>query len=234
MGVKLKRIIINWERSGQGDGGLDDEGSEEQEDSMIGEDTPGFGALANRKRGALDQRSQFVDYQQSYLLYLWFMLDKHGLLESSIQRLDDSVAACNGATGVPQVIDVASLTSSKSKRKCSKSESPSTASQNDLQALSESIASLVDVARMDAQEKAKHHDIERMRVDRSFAYQREEKIRDGIDNLRIEKRKLAVTMVEYLSKKNKLAADILQQQIDEINMETKEKEKQLEDPLANR
>jgi hypothetical protein len=47
-------------------------------------------------------------------------------------------------------------------------------------------------------------------------------MRDSIDNLNIEKRKLAVTMVDYAIKKNKTAVDMLvQQQIDEINQEIK-------------
>ena len=156
MGVKLKRIIANWERSGQGDGGIlhDDEGSEAAEDeaSPEGNDRglPAFGSLNNRRRGALDHRCHFVDYNQSYLLYLWHMLDKHSLLQSSIQRLDDSVAASNAASGVPQVIDVDASSMAKSMLKGSPGEGVST----NFKTLFQSIASLADAAKLDAQAKS--------------------------------------------------------------------------------
>jgi hypothetical protein len=78
--VELTRIIGNWEKSGQGDGGtLQDDTESEQEDGDHEQTTFEFGALSGRRQGALDQRRMFFKQGQSYLLYLWHMLDKHGL-----------------------------------------------------------------------------------------------------------------------------------------------------------
>ena len=87
MMVDLKCIINNWKLSGQGDGGLVDnnEGDEGQ-------------------RGGMDERKNFVKYQQSYLLYLWHILEKYNLLVSAVQKLSDVVSAGNGADGVPSII----------------------------------------------------------------------------------------------------------------------------------
>jgi serine/threonine protein phosphatase PrpC len=196
----------------------------------------------------LDHRCHFVDYHQSYHLYLWHMLDNHSLLGSAIQRLGDSVAASNAASGVPQVIDVDASSFSKSLLKGSPPGGGSA-----IKNLSQSIASLADAAKLDAQAKSidRQHErqlqreraeaerqlqreraeAERQLADRSFHHQREERMRDSIDNLKIEKRKLAVTMVDYATKKNKTAVDMLQQQIDEINQEMEKKEKLLQELL---
>ena len=72
--VSLKRIVDKWERSGQGEGGIDVE--------MDGDETTGFefGSLKNRSRGALESRSSFINDSPPYLLYLWEILDKYQLL----------------------------------------------------------------------------------------------------------------------------------------------------------
>lgn len=218
------------------------------------------------------------------------MLHKHSLLQSSIQRLDDSVAASNAASGVPQVIDVDASSIAKSMLKGSP---PGEGVSTNFKTLFQSIASLADAAKLDAQAKSIDRQQEReqaealhqqqteaqrqlqreraegerqlqreraeaelkllreraeaerqleqqrataeqLKADRSFSYQREEKIRDSIDNLKMEKRKLAVTIVDYASKKNKTAVDMLQQQIDDINKEMENKEKRLKELLANK
>jgi hypothetical protein len=123
MMVDLKRIIANWwERSGQGDGGLaEPEGGSEDgssSSSRSGEcsatSTSGgavrrFGTLIKRKRDAMmDQVHSFAPSSQSYLLYLWRMLDKHGLLGSSLQRLDDEISKSVPSVLVGGVATVAS------------------------------------------------------------------------------------------------------------------------------
>ncbi len=65
---------------------------------------PAFGQLSNRPRTALDSRSAFFRDKESYLLYFWEVLDKNNLMVSSMQRLDNRVAATNGADGIPSVI----------------------------------------------------------------------------------------------------------------------------------
>lgn len=81
--VLLKRMKLNFEQSGQGDVRL---GLEDDEDCMY--------ALGSC-------HMDFVQRVQSYILYLWHMLDKHDLLNYSMQELDSAIAATNGAEGVP-------------------------------------------------------------------------------------------------------------------------------------
>ena len=63
MMVSLKRIVDKWERSGQGEGGIDVE--------MDGDEATEFefGSLKNRSRGALESRSSFINDSPPYLLY---------------------------------------------------------------------------------------------------------------------------------------------------------------------
>lgn len=105
--VQMNRRIALWEQSGQGDGGGNND-DEEEDDEEGKEDRPSFGSFRNRPAGALDQRHAFFDYEQQYLLYLWFMLEKHDLLGCSLQRLDEGVAAGDGGRSVP-IIDVGSV-----------------------------------------------------------------------------------------------------------------------------
>jgi hypothetical protein len=124
LGHELKRKIEKWEMSGQGDGGRMTFDFEDEDALGCGEDDitsmeelsseaglsaeprpkPAFGELSNRPRAALDSRSAFFRDKESYLLYLWEVLDNNNLMVSSMQRLDNRVAAMNGADGIPSVI----------------------------------------------------------------------------------------------------------------------------------
>ena len=53
----------------------------------------------------MDKRANFVTYHQSYLLYLWHILEKYDLMSSSMQCLDKSIASSNGADGIPSIIN---------------------------------------------------------------------------------------------------------------------------------
>lgn len=253
MMVDLKRVIANWEKSGQGDGGVD------VDEDDIGDGR--FGSLQNRTRCALDCRHSFVKYQQSYLLYLWHMLDKHNLLISSLQRLDAKVASSNGATGVPSIVmEDAEESSAGSKL---------TTAEN-FNRLSESIKSLsssaMAMARMEAEEKEK--DRKEKEKDRVFALQEKEKdraaqirvaeieadnkirlatieakekqdartrqrvdaLRVGIAELTTQKRQLTIEMLS--NKKSKDVADYLSSEIEEIEKEKVKKQAELNDLMA--
>ncbi|KAL3788385.1 hypothetical protein HJC23_009191 [Cyclotella cryptica] len=141
--LQLNRMISKWERSGQGDGGYnfdgdDDNGCDDAYDS------------SSYRRSALDLRKNFVIGTNTYLLYLWEMLETHDLLGTSIQRLNPSVSSDNGNTDVPGVIigvkhkigdDEVSITSSRKSAK-----------KSDMETLSDSITrhgeSLVMAARI--------------------------------------------------------------------------------------
>ena len=108
----LLRIIQNWERSGQGEGGRhagtdDDEEQDGREESDNPEefiifDTSSvrFGSLSRTSRSecALQNRAAFLCGKPSYLLYFWEVADRHQLLQSALQRLDDDVGASDASS----------------------------------------------------------------------------------------------------------------------------------------
>ena len=100
MNVNLVRIVQNWERSGQGDGGIDVENGDEDGD---------FGQLSNRSHGALCTRSSFLGTNQPYLLYLWEMLNKYQTLCTAFTELDKKMSSKNGGDGVPSVVNSNSI-----------------------------------------------------------------------------------------------------------------------------
>ncbi len=92
----LNRIIKNWKRSGQGDGGFQDD---------TDNDNTYYGALAACTQEALDNHANFIkDGKESYFLYFWELIDGSGLLALAMQKLNDDVSAANGAAGVPTVV----------------------------------------------------------------------------------------------------------------------------------
>lgn len=124
----LLRIISNWEMSGQGDGGRENEDAavdDEDGHSLslmsssssieIDEMPPAAigGNLRNRPPRALDNRAAFLNGRPSYLLYFWEVADMHQLLASSLQRLSNHAGATS-ASSTPVVSSSrrSSLTSS--------------------------------------------------------------------------------------------------------------------------
>lgn len=103
MRSNLLRIIQNWERSGQGEGGRHEDGGEangQEEEDFIIYDTSSdrFGSLSGRPACALQNRAAFLCGKPSYLLYFWELADQHQLLQSTLQRLDDDVAASDASS----------------------------------------------------------------------------------------------------------------------------------------
>jgi hypothetical protein len=96
MVLALKRIIEICKRSGQGDGGFQDN---------TDNDNTYYGALAGCTQEALDNCANFIkDCKESHLLYFWELIDGHGLLALAMQKLNDGVSAANVAAGVPTVV----------------------------------------------------------------------------------------------------------------------------------
>ena len=123
----LLRIISNWEMSGQGDGGRENEDAPvDDEDGRslsvtsptsidIDEMPPAAigGNLCNRPPRALDNRAAFLNGRPPYLLYFWEVADTHQLLASSLQRLSNHAGAASALS--PPVVSSSrrsSLTSS--------------------------------------------------------------------------------------------------------------------------
>ncbi len=95
MTVSLQRIIRNWQHSRQGDGGIDIDDDVDEE----------FGSLNNWPHGALNTRLAFLGNNQSYLLYLWEMLNKYQLLSTAFSELNNKMSAKNGGKGISSVIN---------------------------------------------------------------------------------------------------------------------------------
>jgi len=96
--VEMNQMISDLEQSGQGYGGV------EPATPVRTEQDTNFGSFENRSTAALDLRSSFLRDRPIYIGYMWHLLNKHHLLYSSLQQLADTVAARNGARGVPSVI----------------------------------------------------------------------------------------------------------------------------------
>jgi hypothetical protein len=189
----LKRQIEKWERSGQGDGGyyIDD-------DAAFGDDkdetrpAPKFGELSNRSQGALDSRAAFFRYKESYLLYLWEVLECNGLLVSSMQRLNGLAAAANGADGIPSVVgavkpgDDSSVTTADHGDKHSNTQKIKDLSKT----INDHGKKMVSVAKMKCNQREKERN-EREK-DRSYAMQAE--IRASLRSLGAEKRQMTIQM----------------------------------------
>ena len=109
MNLALKQGITNWERSGQGGGGYIDINNENDaadvNDDVYNDDNNDaddesikVGALAGCSQGALDLCCNFFDDRNTYLLYLWDILDEHNLVQSTMQQLLEGVGSGNGST----------------------------------------------------------------------------------------------------------------------------------------
>ena len=66
-----------------------------------------MGGLQGRPARALDSRAAFLYGKPSYLMYFWEIADRHQLLQSSLQRLHESVGASDASTA-PSVVNVKS------------------------------------------------------------------------------------------------------------------------------
>ena len=73
------------ENSNDGD---DDDDDEDNIDNIGGDEGEkhSFGSLKGRRRSALDLRRNFFDDKNTYLLYLWDVLDEHDRLKCKAIR----------------------------------------------------------------------------------------------------------------------------------------------------
>ena len=141
----LLRVIQNWERSGQGEGGRHAGGDDDEEHggeyagdldsiSILDSESARFGSLASRSECALQNRAAFLLGKPSYLLYFWEIAEYHQLLQSALQRLDDDVGASD-ASSAPST-----TTRTRRRRRQSEEQDPQQAAPSqDIFVLSESI-----------------------------------------------------------------------------------------------
>jgi hypothetical protein len=125
----LLRIIARWEQSGQGEGGMD---AEEDDDirsllgaasSSLGDDDQEaapqrecIGSLVRRPARALQSRASFLNGRPPYLLYFWEVADAHQLLQSSLQRLSNSISASD-ASCAPSTSADSTIGSSRARKR---------------------------------------------------------------------------------------------------------------------
>jgi hypothetical protein len=216
----LNRQIEKWERSGQGDGGYIDDADAFGDDEDETRPAPKFGELSNRSQGALDSRAAFFRDKESYLLYLWEVLECNGLLVSSMQRLNGLAAAANGADGIPSVLgavnpgDVSSVTTADRSDKHSNTQKMKDLSKT----INDHGKKMVSVAKMKCNQREK--DRNEREKNRSYAMQAE--IRASLRSLGAEKRQMTIQMQAEKVKKNKSMETVYADAIAEIE----EKEKQ--------
>ena len=240
MMISLKRSKEKWERSGQGDGGKkDEEGSDDNGNNEPDEEV------------ALDDRHSFFQYNQSYLLYLWHMLDKHGLYVSAAQELDDEVAADNGGGGVPSVVTRRTTSTARAddtggddggtKGDDGAASWDSTLRSNfvDLTGLQDSISNLaakaITAVSMQAEQQEKNRIQELEENERNRVHKSVHILRENIQKLKSEKRRLAHELVAEVSsptKKNKAMIELLQEQIEEVERDRSQQEQEMNTLLA--
>jgi hypothetical protein len=241
MNLALKRAITNWERSGQGDGGvveLDDDDNEGDESSGgdVGDRTKNFGSLNGRGQQALDLRRNFFSDKNTYLLYLWDVLDEHGLVQSSMQQLLDGIGASDGFDGVPSVITGRrksdgdeSLASSK-KQNTNSLEAAIKSVGESLSEYSKSVSSAQRSSRADHANDLKHKERELFLTEKRA-------INERIYSLRDKKRELEIMMLQPQFITNEVATARFEHTIkgidDEINMKLEELNAMLETPKKN-
>lgn len=205
--LEMNRCIANWQKSGQGECGIDDADNEHDHE---------FGRLDNHSQHALASRQSFFKDRQLYLLYLWEMLNRHDLLGSALQKLSSDVSATNGSSGVLSVVVRRRDNDSISDR-----TSPTLSGGSVIASLGKSIEkhgkSLLDVAKMDAKEKGK----ERMHQERA-------QLLSDIRKLNGEKRSLLIKHAEETEKGRKAVADTIMDQITDIAKEIEYITEQLE------
>ena len=141
----LISIIGDWERSGQGEGGRhagsdDEEGDPDGDDYVILDtNSARFGSLSRRTRSecALQSRAAFLRGRPSYLLYFWELADRHQLLQSALQRLDDDVGASDASSAPSATSSSRQATDNPRRRQRQNEDQP--ALQGDISELSQSI-----------------------------------------------------------------------------------------------
>jgi hypothetical protein len=215
--LEMNRCIADWQKSGQGEGGIDD-----------GENMSDFGSLANRSQHALASRQNFFKSRQLYLLYLWEMLHRHDLLGSALQRLNNSVSSANGSSGVPSV--VRRNNNNDDDESLSNKTSPASAGGNSaIASLGKSIEkhgqTLVDIAKIDAKEKEK----DRLDKEKERNHTKQSQLHETLRKLKGEKRSLLIQYAEEVEKGKKAVADAIMAQVDDIVEDIDDTNKKLQD-----
>ena len=186
--------------------------------------------MRGRPQCALDLRRNFFDKRNTYLLYLWDILDEHDLVQSSMQQLLTGIGSGNGSSGVPSVIgdkgrnnNNDSLASSK-KIKRQKDDDAAAFAR-----LSSSIEthsrSLVSAAQISAKEQEKNRAEARTEQERSHKLSQASELKARINSLNDKKRDMTIKMTEDNVSVRQMNA--FEQVIEGIDAEIAEKKAEL-------
>ena len=143
----LLRIIMRWEQSGQGEGGMDTEDEHQRGPAVVDNDSRSLlllqatthieddqdsaqhqdciGSLGGRQARALQSRASFLNGRPPYLLYFWEVADTHQLLQSSLQRLSTSIGASDASCAPSTNSDSMTGSSCARKRRQDAADEPS-------------------------------------------------------------------------------------------------------------
>ena len=195
-----KRQMQNWERSGQGEGGYDENGKEDEFFQSVSHE---LGSLDNRPHRALQTHANFFKYSNMYLLYFWDMIEKYQLRKSCLQMLDDKVAAKDGGGSVPSVFyhdfDDESFKSLSSKKSKSDTNEMSTIAD----ALTKFTQRSIKIQNFEKDQKEKDRAHATNECLRNELHASKERISTEIDNLECDKRKYEWNLMVYNSKRQK-------------------------------
>ena len=272
--TQLKRTIPKWEKSGQGDRGHEgDDNDEIQPNTEEGENhsssssssssssgiistsqreqpnKPKWGEFKNRSRFSILKLRDFFKGTNSYVLYCWYVIQKHDLITCSMNMLSEGVCSRDGARGIPSVItrrseveddDISDDTDGRSASDTSKSMSNSSRStkrkgrSNDDEEgdrLGTSIrdhgSKLVEYAKINAGESKRNRDHAELQAKR----QRIDDINAAIDKLKAEKRGFLIQLVSIPKGTNSPLEEAYQSSINEIDEQIKVKEASKEDTI---
>ena len=197
----LLRIITRWEQSGQEEGGMDAEEEYNKEGSSLyssvtsiagvdNDSSENIGCLSGRPTRALQTRAAFLNGRPSYLLYFWEVADSHQLLQSSLQRLNSSIAASEGSFA-----SVTSAPSSSSQRRRQRRQQHGDFPPEDLETsvrpLSHSILELANCQQRLVLDQAEQRQNEQLLVQQREDATRTEQARDRVFRRRMELSDLA-------------------------------------------
>ena len=269
--TQLKRIIPKWEKSGQGDGGHEGNDNDEIPQGDAGKDGDShsssssssssrssinshhsaqpvvvkkWGEFKNRSCFSILKLRDFFKGTNAYVLYCWYIIQKHDLITCSMNMLADGVCSRDGARGIPSVItkrneqldedydETEDGRSSIGDSVQSKSATTSTRSakmKGEGDRLSASIrdhgSKLVEYAKIHADEIKRNREYAEEQAKR----QRIDDIDEVIDKLRAEKRGFVIQLASIPPGSNTALEEAYKSSIDEINTQIEVKNKLKED-----
>ena len=237
MTVALKRIIQNWESSGQGDGGNNSLNAADAEESFAISKPHELGDLTHRNRRAIANRASFFRYSEMYLLYFWDVSEKYDLTRSCMQAFGEDIASGDGGVGVPSVFDDDSSVTSKGSSTSKKGGKKGVPESDDFAAIADSMKQFSQrseqMQKFDGQQKTKDRDHATKERIRGEYHASRERLSAEVEALQRDKRNYEWQLILHNAKRQRLddsdpTADAMQQFIANISEEVHSKKREIE------